>query len=456
MVKPLASTVENTDFKDKNVLVLGLGLFGGGVGVTRFLAGRGANITVTDLNDAQTLAASIEQLNDLPITYHLGGHQEEDITGADLIVVNPAIPKNSSWLQLACDHKIAQTSEMNLFFQHCPAPIIGVTGSNGKSTTTAMIAHLLNNTPQKKFVRTWLGGNIGQQNLLQQVDQIQFSDIVVLELSSFQLYDLADIARSPHLAVVTNITPNHLDWHGDMAAYIHAKQNILRFQSQNDHAILNRLDKTFQDWPVLTPAKVHWYPDHDDNDIELKLPGRHNRQNAAAALTVARLLAIDLQTARDSLKNFAGLEHRLEWVRTIDGAAYHNDSISTTPESTIAAIDAFDETKILILGGYDKKIPFDQLIDVLIQPQANVESVILLGQVRDKLASQITQAKEKHPSNHPHIELADDLDNAVRLAHNRAQSGMVVLLSPACASYDMFQNFQHRGHRFKELVAKLT
>ena len=209
-------------------------------------------------------------------------------------------------------------------------------------------------------------------------------------------------------------------------------------------------------WPALTPAKIHWYPGETTGGVDLHLPGMHNQENAAAALAATELLGIASDTARDALKTFHGLDHRIEWICSINDVCWYNDSISTTPESAIAAINAFSEKKILILGGTDKKIPFDQLIDVIIKPQSNVECVILLGQVREKLAQQITQAKEKSKSNLPRLESADDLAHAVTLAYACAKPAMIVLLSPACASYDMFPNFQKRGDRFKKFVEKLT
>jgi UDP-N-acetylmuramoylalanine--D-glutamate ligase len=421
---------------------MGLGHFGGGVGVTRFLVKQGANVTITDMSDPETLADSLTQLQDLPVTTHLGEHREEDFLNTDLLVVNPAIPKSSPWLQLARQHNIAQTTEINLFFQRCPAPIIGVTGSNGKSTTVSMIAHILKTAQPDK--QTWLGGNIGKKNLLQQIDQIQANDAIVLELSSFQLHDLSMIQRSPHIAVVTNISPNHLDWHGNMDNYIQSKQNILRYQKPNDHAIINR---NLQAWP--TSATPHYFSNNKTGDIELNIPGHHNQDNAAAALIVTQILNIDATQARSALQTFNGLEHRLEQVRTINGVAWINDSISTTPESTIAAINAFDEKKVLILGGTDKQTPFDQLVEMIAQPESNVETVILLGQTRDKLAQQITQTHK----NHPDIKIVDTLDQAVTYAHTL---NTTTLLSPACASYDMFKNFQERGNRFKALVNGLA
>lgn len=432
------------NWADKKVLVMGLGRFGGGVGVCRFLAERGARITVTDLAGEDELAESVEQLRGLPITFHLGGHQEGDFTNSDLIIVNPAVRRNSPWLKLATENNVPLTSEMNLFFEYCPTPIVGITGSNGKSTTTAMIGEVL-----KTAYRVWVGGNIGQGSLLAKVDRIRRDDVVVLELSSFQLYDLAQLERSPHVAAVTNIAPNHLDWHGTMDEYVWAKKNVFRFQTRDDYLVLNREDEELVKWDKMSQSKVIWFPQRNTEWIELKMPGRHNQMNASAALAVGEIYGVKQEIARDVLCGFPGLPHRLEMVREFEGVRYYNDSISTTPESTIAAIEAFEENKVLILGGYDKKIPFDQLVRKIV---GSVEAVVLLGQVRDTLAEMIEKEKQSRNEKLPTCEKADDFDKAVALARELARPGMVILLSPACASYDMFRNFQQRGERFRQLV----
>ncbi len=429
---------------------MGLGHFGGGVGVSRFLAEHGAKVTITDTSDSQTLTSSIKHLEDLEIEYHLGEHTKEDFIHSDLIVVNPAVPKHSPWLKLAEKNHIPQTTEMNLFFDYCPAPIIGVTGSNGKSTTTAMISEILRATTDKTI---WTGGNIGQTNLLQQIDKISEKDWAVLELSSFQLYDLGLSQHSPQIAILTNITENHIDWHGDMDAYVDAKKNILRYQHVNDHAIFNHDDPEFNDWPILTNAQTHWYSIKDTKDIQLAIPGNHNKSNAAAALQVANILKLSRSKSIKALENFHGLPHRLELIRHLDGVTYYNDSISTTPQSTIAAIESFDKKKVLILGGYDKQIDFSPLIESIAQPKNQVETVILIGQVKESLLKQL-QASMITSS--VAIQTSDTLEQAIELAQQHATDNSVVLLSPACASYDMFKNFQDRGDQFRHFVNLLT
>ncbi|KPK77183.1 MAG: hypothetical protein AMJ79_04125 [Phycisphaerae bacterium SM23_30] len=452
--------LRSTDFAGRRVLVMGLGSFGGGAGVTRFLVEKGAKVTVTDQRGANDLAEGMSQLDGLDITFRLNGHQENDFTAEqnDLIVVNPAVKKNSPYLKIAREQNVPRTSEMNIFFQLCPATIVGVTGSNGKSTTTAMIGAVLQagaeGRAEHKYRQVWVGGNIGQENLLVQIEHIEPDDVVVLELSSFQLYDLQEIRVSPPVAVLTNIGPNHLDWHGSMQAYVQAKQNILRYQKKTDAALLNQRDKELAGWEKLTPGEVRWYPKKNEEPIKLQVPGRHNQVNASAAAAVGELFGIEPSAAQEALFEFKGLEHRLELVRELKGVRYYNDSLATTPESVMVAMDAFHEPLVLILGGYDKKISLVHLAEKVVKTTA-VQAVILLGQVREKLAQEIEQCKTRANSSFPMDVKVDSLAEAVILAQRRARPGMAVLLSPGCASYDMFQNFRQRGEQFRQLVHEL-
>jgi len=440
-------TGHDKDLAGKKVLVMGLGRFGGGAGVARFLVAQGAQVTVTDLADEQKLQTTLASLTGFPITYHLGRHIEDDFINSDLVVVNPAVHNDSLWLKLARKNHVPLTSDMNLLFSWSPAPIVAITGSNGKSTTTAMTAAVLS-----KIKKAWLGGNIGGENLLERIPQIQPDDVLVLELSSFQLYALGGKKRSPHVAVVTNITPNHLDWHGTMEEYVQAKQNILSHQSGRDYAVLNGDDPALQGWEKLTRGEVFWYRLSDSNGLKLKIPGKVNLSNAAAAIAVGRIFNIDKDQIFSALQEFQGLPHRLELVREVAGVRYYNDSIATTPESTLAAIEAFEEKKIFILGGYDKKISFEELADKIV---GQAEVAVLLGQTQQILVQLIEAAKKRHSAQLPICEKADSLSHAVSLARQHARPGSVVLLSPACASYDMFTNFQHRGECFRQIVNEI-
>ncbi|MCK4601464.1 MAG: UDP-N-acetylmuramoyl-L-alanine--D-glutamate ligase, partial [Phycisphaerae bacterium] len=281
------------------VTVVGLGRFGGGIGVTRWLAAHGAKVTVSDKAGPDALADSVKALNGYDVTLHLGSHDEGDFLGADLLVVSPAVPKDLPPLKAAEAAGIPRTSEINLFLQRCPAPVIGVTGTAGKSTTAAMVGAIL-----RKCRTTYVGGNIGR-SLLESLPEIRPDHMVVLELSSFQLDDLPLISLSPHVAVMTNLMPNHLDRHGTMAAYADAKKNIFKFQSPADVLILNAACKATANWQEEAPGRVEFF-DPQGEPFTLSVPGRHNQANAQAAWSAARACGVDRRSAAAALREFSG------------------------------------------------------------------------------------------------------------------------------------------------------
>ncbi|MBM4080733.1 MAG: UDP-N-acetylmuramoyl-L-alanine--D-glutamate ligase [Planctomycetes bacterium] len=465
-----ADFVFTRDFKGKRVTVMGLGLFGGGVGAARFLAKAGARVTVTDLKPADELAESVAQLSGLPIEFHLGGHREADFSDTDLVVVSPAVPADSPFLDLARQRGVPLESEMNLFFRYCRAPILGITGSSGKSTTTALTHAML---AQWLGSKAWLGGNIGR-SLLEDLDAIAPDHLVVLELSSFQLQDLDRLARSPHISVVTNLAPNHLDRHKDLAEYIAAKKTILRHQREGDFAVLNADDREVATWgrglksktvffSVRSPLKQGACVQNGQIVIadaegthticsasELRLPGPHNLANALAATAAAWLAGARQDDIAHALRTFPGLEHRLEFVAEVAGVRYFNDSKATTPEASCIALRAFDAPIVLIAGGYDKGAPFDAFAAECAQ---RAKHVVLIGKTAQKIAALI-EAKRQGIS--PSLTLAPSFPSAVAAAKSAAAPGDIVLLSPACASYDMFRNYEDRGNQFKSLVAHFT
>lgn len=472
--------MEKTNFKGKKILVMGLGFFGGGVGVTRFLVGRGAKVTVTDVKPAEEFGVSLKALADLTdITYHLGGHQESDFKQSDLIIVNPSVPPDSVYLKLARKHYVPLDTEMNLFFKLCPCRIVGITGSNGKTTTTALIGEMLEST----FPKVWVGGNIGRGSLLEKISMISYRDIVVLELSSFQLEDLGRIKKSPFVSVVLNIKPNHLDRHETMQSYINAKKNIIHYQDKNSYAILNKDDPEIKSWSKDYRGKVIFFSRSEElkngtfikNDkfyykdykktyaichtSDNRLLGDFNQENIIAAISAVSVLGVNPRAMARVIKDFKGVEHRLEFVREWQGVRYYNDSIATNPESTIVALRAISVNKgrnnsskktgiILIAGGYDKKLPFDELTEEIVQ---RVKNVILLGATALKIKKLLIKNKMSEKK----IQLVSSFQKAVNVSHKLASGGDVVLLSPACASYDMFNNFTERGYLFKRLVNEL-
>jgi UDP-N-acetylmuramoylalanine--D-glutamate ligase len=458
------------DWRDKRVTVMGLGGFGGGVGVTRWLAQAGARVTVTDKASAEQLRASLEQIDGCGVTLRLGGHDERDFRETDLVVVNPAVPASSDYLRAARDADVAITTEINLFVERCPARTIGITGSVGKSTVTAMVGHVLEQTRvmpgnSPSHGRVWVGGNIGR-SLLDGLGQITSADIVVLELSSFQLERTPLVAWSPNVALITNITPNHLDWHGNFAAYTAAKLNIVRFQQpgrdvcviQNTPDLCRIFDQLYGDLAGVwryglegdVPVAVQQSTSAVDCDdqrrrweaLRLQVPGRHNRENAAAALTAASVLGIPPENACAALATFAALPHRLQRVAERSGVSYYDDSKSTTPESALTALQAFEQPVLVILGGYDKG---SDLQAVAMAAARRAKFVACIGKTGPGLAEAVGDAGGA-------AEFCETLPRAVAACRARAQAGDVVLLSPACASWDQFVDYRARGRMFADLA----
>jgi len=422
------------------VTVVGLGRFGGGIGATKWLCSQGARVTVSDKADPDELAESIRALEGLDVALHLGAHHESDFTGAELLVISPAVPGDLPQLRAATKAGVPRTSEINLLLERCPAPVVGITGSVGKSTTTAMAGRIL----AGRYC-THVGGNIGK-SLLESLPDIQGDHVVVLELSSFQLEDLPLIGISPHVALVTNLQPNHLDRHGTMDAYAQAKQNIFRYQTDRDTLILNAADAEVTTWASQAPGRVTFFNPVDE-PFELSIPGAHNQANAQGAWAIAREFDVERDQAAEALRTFAGLPHRLQFVCERQKVRYFNDSKCTTPAGAIVALEAFEPGRaVIIVGGYDKNVSFDALGAAIAQ---RAKAVIAIGATRAQIIASV-EAHRNGPA--PAVAAADDLASAVELADEHANAGDVVLLSPACASYDMFTNYEQRGELFERLV----
>ncbi|MGD0078496.1 MAG: UDP-N-acetylmuramoyl-L-alanine--D-glutamate ligase [Sedimentisphaerales bacterium] len=465
-------------FRDKKILVMGLGRFGGGVDVVKFTCSAGAKVIVTDLAKPEALAESIAQLKDLEIDYHLGSHEPADFQQADIVVANPAVPLDNKFLQIARDAGKRVTSQIELFFEFCPATIIGITGSNGKSTTSSLTAHLLRSRFGDKV---WLSGNIGNEPFLTILDPVKFKefpglsprnlfkipegrlkpdDLVVLEISSFQIEQLAQSKLAPPVALLTNLTPNHLDRYKTFEHYCDAKQ--LLFQNQKldkNHSaisIFNAEDQIARRWfEKYRKQQGRLCIKFSADDVPARvrsaftLPGRANLSNLAAALAVARYFGVTDEQVIACLPAFKALPHRLQLVAESRGIKWFNDSKATTPESAIVALEAFDNPVVLIAGGYDKHIPFDEFGEKIAQ---KAKVAILIGQTAQIIAKTITAS----PQNQPEIKFAKTLAEAVKIANDLAVSEDVVLLSPACASYDMFENYEQRGRLFSDLANNIN
>jgi UDP-N-acetylmuramoylalanine--D-glutamate ligase len=479
------------DFRNKKVTVMGLGHFGGGVGAARWLARRGAGVTVTDLADEKILAESLAKLDGFPIAeFHLGGHCEEDFRRADLVVVNPAVRSDNPFLQIARDAGVPIRCELELFLNACPAKTIGVTGSNGKSTTTAMIHAILRQSDIHSVEKckgamptlvvgmtktdsalhmpttsvgmapgqngrqvgnlsynTWLGGNLGG-SLLENLTEMRPDDWVVLEISSFQLWHFSPQVRMPRIAVITGCTPNHLDWHGTFVEYATAKQKMLHRQSPDDATVLNLFDAEVAPWNRFVQGRL--LPPYPSEKLpeRLGVPGKHNRLNAALAAAAALAAGCTEEEIQTGLDSFNGLPQRMQHLGNIDGRHYYNDSAATTPESTIAALRTFDVPIWLLAGGRNKGFDFSNLAASIAY---YAQGVAFFGSCRSELEKAVFACLPEFPcSTH------ENLAGAFDWCRGKSRPGEAIVLSPACASTDQFRNFKQRGESFAELVVKIA
>ncbi len=427
------------DFSTARVTVMGLGRFGGGLGVTRWLAERGAKVLVTDLAPADSLGRPLRELQPLldsgAVTIRLGEHRAEDFRAADLIIANPAVPRpwENPHLFAAREAGVPITTEIRLLIERLPRErVIGITGTAGKSTTAAMIHHAF----RRAHLHSHLGGNIGG-SLLASLEMIRPDDWIVLELSSFMLWWLgagvghqSAAAWSPHIAVLTNLSANHLDWHGSFEDYAAAKENIFAAQTGSDHAIRGGAPGAFSD--------------DFDRKIPLRLPGAHNQSNARLALeTVHRATGISPAKLISLLDDFTGLPHRLQLIAEDDGRQFYNDSKSTTPNATELAVRSFEDAGRvhLIAGGYDKGSDLSSIAALA----SELAGLYTIGATGKKLA----EAAGGEPRR---AWFAGTLDCAVKRAMKRMNAGDVLLLSPGCASWDQFAHYEERGEHFVSRV----
>ena len=441
-----------TSIKDKKIAVLGLGV--SNRPLVRLLLEFGCEVTGCDRTPREKVDAEVLELERLGCRLSLGDTYLENVE-AQLLFRTPGMHPGHPAIRALADKGAQVTSEMEVFFEVCPCPIIAVTGSDGKTTTTTLVSEMLKAEGKK----VWLGGNIGTP-LLPLVRQMKETDIAVVELSSFQLMDMT---RSPARAVVTNLSPNHLDVHKDMEEYVEAKKNIFRFQKESDLLVLNAdnaitaaftgngITKTFSRLSTGNVCLRDGIICRDGVDVlntkDILLPGVHNVENYMAAIAVVDGLVSD-DTVRHVAKTFGGVEHRIELVRIKDGVRFYNDSIASSPSRTIAGLRSFPEKVILIAGGYDKHIPYDVLGPEVCQ---HVKKLFLCGAT----APQIRAAVENCAGEKPEMTDCGDFESAVRAAAAAAESGDVVLMSPASASFDQFKNFMVRGECFKKIIMEL-
>lgn len=452
--------------KNKKAAVIGIGV--SNTPLIKFLVKCGADVTALDKQSEEKLKDRLEQLKHLPVKFKLGNDYLENLSQYDVVFKTPGIRYDIPELLDAVKNNVVVTSEMEVFFELCPAQIIAVTGSDGKTTTTTIIYEIL----KQHGYKCWLGGNIGQP-LIDVVEYIDKNDKVVLELSSFQLHTMK---KSADIAVITNVSPNHLDIHKSMDEYINAKQNIFTHQNSGGKLIVNYnnditrrfgeiakgeavyFDKNgiIKQGAILSNGELRYVDELRDIEIvkqrDIVIPGMHNVENYLAAIAAV----IDMVQPEDIKKvaiSFKGVEHRIEYVKTVNGVKFYNDSIGSSPTRTKATLESFKQKVILICGGYDKNISYDEIGKVI---DEKVKKLVLIGQTAPKIKKSYELEMKKQNRNIwiPIVE-CNSLNDAVHEAYKDTQRGDIVVLSPASASFDMFRNFEERGNAFKEIVRNL-
>ncbi len=466
---------EISDWKNKKVAVVGYGVEG--VSTAAYLHKKGISVSILDINKESEIDQHL--LTDAKkhgSKFVLGENYLKDLSRFDVIIASPGIKRSTKEFAHAEEKGSLITSQTKLFFDYCPAPIIGVTGTKGKGTTASLIYEML----KAEGFDAYIGGNVGVPPL-EFLEKLTDKSWVVLELSSFQLMDLtkspADaeaMAGKPHIAVMLMVTSEHLDFHKNPAEYIDAKRNILRFQTPSDFAVLNRDYVATNESDIFTDGKAYFVSRKEEADqgcfkrdksiwvrigdsekkiIDTKdilLPGSHNLENVCASVMASVLAGVSKEEIVKVLKTFKGLTHRLELVGEVNGVRYYDDSFSTIPETAIAAIEAFKEPEILILGGSGKQSDFKELGEVISKAK-NIKAIIGIGSEWARIKEEL----QSHDTDVLLIEGAGDMKTIVKAAEKIARPGDVVLLSPACASFDMFKNYKDRGEQFKKEVRAL-
>ena len=458
----------SSNWSGKRVLILGAARQG--LALARWLSIHGAQVTLSDSRSADELRIARESLAELPIEWALGGHPLELLDSTDVLCLSGGVPLTLPIVAEALKRGIPLSNDSQIFMEVVPCKTIGITGSAGKTTTTTLVGRMAATAYGDK---AHIGGNIGDP-LINHVDQMDSKDLAILELSSFQL-DQMNI--SPNIAAILNVTPNHLDRHGTMEAYTLAKARILDFQSKTDVAILGRDDKGAWSLRNRVKGKLLTFSLHEleegldgayfhDGLLNLRdgnayLPlilrekiairGDHNVLNVLAAFTIGHAAGFPLDVMLEAVEEFQGVEHRLEFVRELHGIRWYNNTIATAPERTIAAIRSFDEPIVLLLGGRDKDLPWEDLIQLA---NERVDHIVLFGEAAEKIEKTIEQLGPS-PKRFT-LARADGLQAAVQLAADVAQAGDVVLLSPGGTSFDEFKDFAERGERFRTWVRELS
>lgn len=450
----------------KPVLIIGAARQG--QALARFLCKQGTPAILNDKRGPEAMSSALKAMSDVPVEWVLGNHPIELLERVDVVCVSGGVPLDLPIVKEAIKQGKSLTNDSQIFMEAVKAPVIGITGSSGKTTTTTLVGRIAE-AGLKAPRKAWVGGNIGLP-LVEYLDEIKPDDLVILELSSFQL-ELMSI--SPAIAAVLNITPNHLDRHGTMQAYTAAKAHIVAHQHPGDSAILNREDpgswslksyikgnlttfgfmkpESYLDGTYLAGNEVMLQKDGKHTKLlaqsAVALRGRHNIANVLAACAIASATGLDAEAMYNGIAGFGGVKHRLELVREVNGVRWYNDSIATAPERTLAALNTFDEPIVLLLGGRDKHLPWDEISQVV---HRKVDHVILFGEAAELIANAL--GKPQKGERLKSIERANKLGEALEIASKTAQQGDVVLLSPGGTSFDEFSDFEERGEFFREWV----
>lgn len=463
---------ERFSFSGKKVTVFGLGMSGGGVGTVEFLVRCGAtDIRVTDAKSRQELSESVAKVSSLPgVRLFLGEHRKEDFTEVDMVIKNPRIPWTNTYVEMARQSNIPVEMDSSIFFALCNKPIIGVTGTKGKTTTSSGIAHLL-----KADGKNVLEAGIGDLPVLSLVDKIALCDVVVFELSSWRLSALSSIRKSPHIAVFTNIYPDHLNYYASMEEYVADKMNIARFQTEDDVFIYNAGNADLVRESKHSISRKVFFGREDsggegvfvkDGDLvcregqtdsvfatlsDIRIPGDHNVENVLSAVAAARAFGVSFETIARGLLSFSGVSHRLECIGEKRGALWYNDSAATIPEATIAGIRSFGKPVILLAGGSDKNIDFTELGSIITEAW-NVKGVVLFaGDATEKLTEAITSCGGQGKI----FATVSSMKEAIACVLSHIEAKDVALLSPGAASFGLFKNEFDRGNQFREAVKEL-
>ncbi len=464
------------NWKDKRVLVIGAARQG--LALTRYLSSHGARVVLNDQRSSEELANAVRSLQGVPVEWALGGHPLPLLDGIDLVCASGGVPLSLPLVAEARRRNLPLSNNSQVFMEAVTCPVVGITGSAGKTTTTTLVGRMAaatnnNDRCAAQYRKTWVGGNIGMP-LISVVDQIKPEDLVVMELSSFQL-ELMD--RTPWVAAVLNVTPNHLDRHGSMEAYTAAKERILAFQKPHDWTVLGREDPvawSFRHKVRGNLASFGLLPPSSSEDatfvqnetvwlqhagvrsavmpcISILLRGEHNLLNVTAACATAHVVGLPATAMQAGIEGFTGVPHRLQMVRTWHGADWYNDSIATAPERSMASIRSFEEPIVLMLGGRDKNLPWGELADLV---HKRVDHVVVFGEARDKIVRAIASSSDH---DRPYtIEQCSTLHTAVEKAAGIVQPGDVVLLAPGGTSFDEFRDFEERGEWFEKWVKELS